>query len=228
MSGQGGKVLPSAEAIALGRKATADNPLRVAVMVSGRGSNMSALVETCRRQSLPVDIVLVTSDRPRPAAFQRAEDLGLQTCSLDRQALGDDMFHQRLVEIFDQARVELIVLAGYMRLLPEAFVHHYLHRIVNIHPSLLPAFPGLKPHQRALEHGVKVSGCTVHLVDSGVDTGPIILQRMVEVRDDDTPESLADRILHEEHIAYPRALALLASGHLQLRGRRVVEVVPEM
>ncbi len=212
------------QGLSLGRPASLEDPLKIAILVSGRGSNMQAIAERSLRGELPVRVVRVIADRFTAQAVARAEALGIDTRVLDYRALGPSEYHNLLAEEIERSGAEWIVLAGYMRILPEPFVRRFEWRIVNIHPSLLPAFPGLHPHRQAIEHGVKLSGCTVHLVDTGVDTGPIILQRAVPVLDDDTPESLAERILAVEHQAYPEALTLLASGRLRLVGRRVVSV----
>ena len=208
--------------IPLGRSASPMDPLKVAVLVSGRGSNMQAIAERAREGELPVRIVRVIADRPTAQAVERAKSLELETSVMDYTALGSREYHRRLADEVTASGAEIVALAGYMRILPEDWVRRFEWRIINIHPSLLPSFPGLSPHRQAIEHGVKLSGCTVHLVDSGVDTGPIILQQAVPVYDDDTPESLASRIITVEHEIYPKALALLASGRLRLVGRRVV------
>ena len=208
--------------IPLFRAASHADPLRVAVLVSGRGSNMEAIAKSAFRGDIPVQVVRVIADRPEAGAIRRAQDLGLEVEVIDRRALGRERYHAELAGAIEACRAELVALAGYMRILPVELVRRFERRIVNIHPSLLPSFPGLEPHRQALEHGVKVSGCTVHLVDEGVDTGPIILQKAVPVLDDDTPESLAARVLEVEHVAYPEALGLAASGKLVLAGRKVV------
>lgn len=214
MIGEGG--------IPLGRTASLEDPLKLAILVSGRGSNMQAIAERSLRGELPVQIVKVIADRPSAQAIERARAMNLKTCVIDYAALGKEEYHRRLADEVARSGAELIALAGYMRILPEAWVRRFEGRIINIHPSLLPAFPGLNPHRQALEHGVKLSGCTVHLVDCGVDTGPIIVQQAVPVYDDDTVETLSARILAVEHNAYAKALELLASGRLRLMGRRVI------
>lgn len=211
-------------AIPLCRPASPGDPLRVAVLVSGRGSNMEAIAAAAARGAIPVRVVKVIADRPGAGAIAKAEARGLEVSVLDHAALGRELYHRRLAEEIEAVGAELIALAGYMRILPAEWVRRFHGRVVNIHPSLLPSFPGLHPHRQALEHGVKVSGCTVHLVDEGVDTGPIIVQKTVPVYDDDTPEALAARVLTVEHEAYPEALSLLASGQLVLAGRRVIRL----
>ncbi len=183
---------------------------------------MEAIAKAAAQGEIPVRIVLVASDRPGAPALDRARALGLPTVALNFKAFADkEAYHRQLAAEVEGAGAEYIALAGYMRILSPSFVARFRHRIVNIHPSLLPAFPGLRPHEQALEYGVKVSGCTVHLVDEGVDSGPILLQRTVPVEDGDTPETLAARVLAEEHRLYPKALELLGSGRLVLEGRRV-------
>ena len=208
----------------LGRKADARDPLRVGILVSGRGSNMEAIIRAAQQGAIPVRPVLVLSDRPGAPALERAGRLGVPAVAIDyRAASSPDAYHAELDRKLREAGVEVVALAGYMRILSSWFVERFADRVLNIHPSLLPAFPGLRPHEQAIAHGVKRSGATVHLVDEGVDSGPIILQEAVEVRDDDTPETLAQRILAVEHVLYPQALALMASGRLRLVGRRVVQ-----
>lgn len=212
----------TADAIPLGRAASFEDPLRVAILVSGRGSNMEAIAQAAARAEAAIRVVKVIADRPGTRAIERARAWGLDTQVLDYRALGREVYHERLAEEIEACRAELIALAGYMRILPPEWVRRFAWRIVNIHPSLLPSFPGLDAHRQAIEHGVKVSGCTVHLVDEGVDSGPIIVQKPVLVHDDDTPETLAARVLPVEHEAYLEALSLLASGKLVLAGRKVV------
>jgi len=208
--------------IPLGRRAGAEDPLRVAVLVSGRGSNMEAIARAAARGDIPVRVVLVASDRPGAPALDKARALGIPAEALDFKAFADrEAFDEVLAARVEAAGAEVIALAGYMRILSPSFVARFRHRIVNIHPALLPAFPGLRPHEQAIEYGVKLSGCTVHLVDDAVDSGPILLQQAVPVEDGDTPETLAARILAEEHRLYPKALGLLATGRLVLEGRRV-------
>ncbi len=210
--------------IPLGRPATSIDPLRIGFMVSGRGSNMVAILKACKEGLIPARPAVVLADRPDAPALAKAGELGVNAVGLDyRTAASAAEYHADVRRHLEDAGVELIVLAGYMRILPADFVHEYTHRIVNIHPSLLPSFPGLRPHEQAIAHGVKVSGATVHLVDDGVDSGPIILQRPVAVHDNDTPEDLAERILAVEHQIYPEAIALMAGGFLYLADRRVIQ-----
>jgi phosphoribosylglycinamide formyltransferase-1 len=198
-------------------------PLRVGVLASGRGSNLQAILDAARAAEFPARVAVVVSDRERAAALTRAAAAGVPAIFLDPKAYGDrDAFDAALLACLDAHRVELVCLAGFMRILGAAFVRRLRGRLVNIHPSLLPAFPGLHAQRQALEHGVKVAGVTVHFADEGVDTGPIIAQASVPVLDDDTEESLSARILVEEHRLYPEVVRLFAEGRLRLEGRRVV------
>lgn len=201
----------------------ATGPSRLVVLASGRGSNLQAIMDAIDAGKLPAEIACVIADRPEAKALERARARGIPAAMLDYRAIADrDLYHSLLADKLDELRPDLIVLAGYMRLMPADIVRRYRWKIVNIHPSLLPAFPGMRPHQQAIEYGVKVSGCTVHFVDEGVDTGPIIKQAVVPVRDDDTPETLAARILVEEHRIYPEAIRLVLEGKLRVEGRRVI------
>ena len=196
--------------------------LPLAVLASGRGSNLGAILEACRRDDFPARVVVVVSDRERAAALERARGEGVNAVFLDPKAYGDRAaYDAALVATLARHRPGLVCLAGFMRLLGPTFVGAFTGRLMNIHPSLLPAFPGLHPHRQALEYGVKVSGATVHFVDDGVDTGPVILQAGVPVRPDDTEDSLSARILVEEHRLYPEAIRLFAEGRLAIAGRRV-------
>ncbi len=196
--------------------------MRTAILASGRGSNLQALIEACQSGYLPIEIVAVGSDQLGTGALQRSEEVGIPTRVFPinnyphRQAQEEDI----LIWI-QENRVELLLLAGYMRVLGPQFISQAQFPIMNIHPSLLPAFPGLHAQRQALEYGVKVSGCTVHLVDQGLDSGPIILQEAVPVLPQDTEESLAQRILEVEHRLYPEAVRLLALGQVERSGRRV-------
>lgn len=195
---------------------------RLVVLASGRGSNLQAILDAIERGELRAEVAAVLSDRPDAPALQRAAKREIPAIPIDYKSFADrDAYHHALLTALNELGPDLIVLAGYMRLLPGWLVRRFPQRIVNIHPSLLPSFPGLNPHQQALDYGVKVSGCTVHFVDEGMDTGPIIMQSVVAVEDDDTAESLAARILHHEHELYPRAIAAILSGRVQLNGRRV-------
>ncbi len=197
-------------------------PLRVGVLASGRGSNFRALAEAAASGRLPAAIVVLVTDRPGAPALDVARAHGIEAVVVDpRQHPSREAHEKAVIGVLEERRVGLVCLAGYMRLLSAGFVGHFAGRLLNIHPSLLPAFPGLHPHRQALEHGVRVSGATVHFVDDGVDTGPIVLQAAVPVHPDDTEATLADRILVEEHRLYPEAVRLFALGRLEIRGRRV-------
>jgi phosphoribosylglycinamide formyltransferase 1 len=198
-------------------------PVRLAVLLSGRGSNFLALHAAVARGELPAEIAVVLSNEPGAPGLARARELGLPAVAVPHRGAGGREAHEAAVgAALAAARAEWICLAGYMRVLSSAFVGRYPRRILNVHPSLLPAFPGLDAQRQAWEYGVRVAGCTVHLVDEGVDSGPVVAQRAVPVADGDTPESLADRILAEEHRAYPAALRRLLTEVWRVEGRRVV------
>ncbi len=203
-------------------------PVPLAVLLSGRGSNFLALQAAIEAGELPARIVRVVSNVEGAPGIARAEALGLPTTILPhgghRNAEGgvDRKGHEAaVIAALEESGAEWICLAGYMRLLSPGFVQRFPRRILNIHPSLLPAFPGLHAQEQAWRHGVRIAGCTVHLVDDGLDSGPIVLQRVVEVRDGDTPDDLARRILQEEHIAYPQALRRLLAEPWRVDGRRL-------
>jgi phosphoribosylglycinamide formyltransferase-1 len=196
---------------------------RIGVLLSGRGSNFLALHDAVRRGELPAAITLVASNVAGAPGLERARERGLPAVAIPHRGEPDRSSHEaKLIAALAAAGVEWVCLAGYMRLLSPAFVAAFPRRIVNIHPSLLPAFPGIDAHAQAIAHGVRLSGCTVHLVDEGLDSGPIVVQRAVEVLDDDTPETLAARILEQEHLAYPEAMRLLLTRRWEVRGRRLV------
>jgi phosphoribosylglycinamide formyltransferase-1 len=198
--------------------------LRVGVMASGRGSNLGAILERSLDGSIDVDVAVVVSDVESAPALDRARAAGVPALFIHpgrhRTRLTPEA-EARYVRALTEHDVDVVCLAGFMRILHDSFLERFRGRIVNIHPSLLPAFPGLDAQTQAFEYGVKWSGCTVHFVDAGVDTGPIILQKAVPVREDDTAESLASRILEREHEAYPEALQLIAEDRLMIEGRRV-------
>ena len=188
-------------------------PLRVGVLASGRGSNLQAILDATRLPDFPARVVVVIADRERAMALERAAGAGVPGVFLDPKAYGDrETYDAALLACLEEHGVELVCLAGFMRILGAAFVRRLRGRLINIHPSLLPAFPGLHAQRQALHHGVKVAGATVHFVDEGVDTGPIIAQASVPVRDDDTEESLSERILVQEHRLYPDVIRRLAEG----------------
>jgi phosphoribosylglycinamide formyltransferase 1 len=193
---------------------------RVAILISGRGSNMVALIEAAKARDFPAEIAVVISNRAEAGGLERARASGIATEIIESKPFGKDRaaFEKVLEEKLAQHRIELICLGGFMRLFTAEFVQRWYGRMLNIHPSLLPSFPGLDPHGQALKAGVKISGATVHFVIPETDAGPIVMQGAVAVRDDDTTESLSERILTVEHRIYPAALRLLASGRLKLEG----------
>ena len=198
------------------------SPHRIGVLISGRGSNLMAILDRIAAGELDARVELVICNRPEAPGAVAARGRGVDTVILDDRDSPDREAHdRRMAEALEARNVQLVCLAGYMRLLSSWFIGRFRNRILNIHPSLLPAFPGVTAQRDALEHGVKVAGCTVHFVDERMDTGPIVLQQAVPVRDDDTADSLAGRILDEEHRLYSRAIELFFSGRLQIEGRRV-------
>jgi phosphoribosylglycinamide formyltransferase-1 len=195
---------------------------RVGILISGRGSNMVALVTAMRDGRIPALPAVVISNVPDAAGLSTAREWGIDTAIVDHTSIKPREAHERAVlDVLTRHRVDIVCLAGYMRRLSRLMVEAFRGRILNIHPALLPAFPGLDAQEAALQHGVKVAGCTVHLVDEQVDHGPIVLQATVPVEDDDTVLTLSARILEQEHALYPKALALLAEGRLEIVGRRV-------
>ena len=193
---------------------------RVAILISGRGSNMAALIEAAGANDFPAEIVVVISNRADAGGLERAKASGIATVAIESKPFGKDRaaFEAALQAALDQHRVELICLGGFMRLLTAEFAQRWYGRMLNIHPSLLPSFPGLDPQGQALRAGVKISGATVHFVIPETDAGPIVMQGAVAVADDDTAETLAERILGVEHRIYPDALRLLAGGQARLEG----------
>ncbi|MCL4796436.1 MAG: phosphoribosylglycinamide formyltransferase [Bryobacteraceae bacterium] len=195
---------------------------RIAILVSGRGSNFEAIARCIREGRLEAQIAMLLSNRADAAALKTAASFGLPHHCLPSQGVATDDWARQAVELLAPLNVDLICLAGFMRRVGQPLLDAYPGRILNIHPSLLPAFPGLEVQQQALDYGVKFSGCTVHFVDSGLDTGPIVAQAMVPVLDNDTARTLAARILVEEHRIYPQAIALVLSGKYRVEGRRVL------
>lgn len=202
-----------------------ERKFRIGVLGSGKGSNFVAVADACRAGTAPAEIVLVLSDVAEAGILPRAHERGIPARFVQpgkfRTKL-DEGAEQAYIEALRAAGVDLVVLAGFMRVLKGAFLDAFAGRIINIHPSLLPSFPGLEAWKQALAHGSKVTGCTVHYVDAGVDSGPIIGQRAVPVLDDDTAETLHQRIQVAEHALYPRCVAALARGEITVRGRRVI------
>lgn len=195
---------------------------RIGVLLSGGGTNLQALINACRDGNFPARIAVVISNHPKAYGLKRAQQNNLPTVVVEQNHyLNREHFDQALREVLDHAGVDLICLAGFMRILSSSFVQHYQGRLLNIHPSLLPAFPGLNVHQKALDAGVRFSGATVHFVDEGVDTGPIVIQAVVPVLQDDNAEHLAKRILKQEHRIYPMAVRLFAEDRLRISGKQV-------
>jgi phosphoribosylglycinamide formyltransferase-1 len=193
---------------------------RVAILISGRGSNMATLIEAASADDFPAEIVVVISNRADAGGLERARANGIATLTIESRPFGRDRaaFETALQSALDQHKIELICLGGFMRLFTAEFVQRWHGRMLNIHPSLLPSFPGLDPQAQALRAGVKISGATVHFVIPQTDAGPIVMQGAVAVRDDDTPETLAARILEIEHRIYPDALRLVARGEVRIEG----------
>lgn len=201
----------------------ADVPLRLGVLASGRGSNLQAILDASVTPDFPARVVVVVSDREGAQALERARAQGVPARWLNAKDFGDrEAYDAAVGRELEAHKVDLVCLAGFMRILTPGFVRAWAGRVLNIHPGLLPAFPGLAAQRQALEYGVKIAGATVHFVDEGVDTGPIVLQASVPVLPDDTEASLSARILVEEHRLYPEAIRLFAEGRLTIRGRRVI------
>ena len=195
---------------------------RVSVLASGRGSNFQAIIDSVESGRLEVAIGSLITDNPQAYAIERAKGAGIPVQLVDFASFRErGAYEAGILQAMEDAAADLFVLAGYMRILGGNVVRRFSGRLINIHPALLPSFPGLHAQAQALRHGVKVSGCTVHFVDEGMDTGPIILQRCVPVLDDDDEESLSARILSQEHIALPEAIGLFCEGRLKIEGRRV-------
>lgn len=193
--------------------------LRIGVLVSGRGTNLQAIIDSIQRGDLSAEIAIVISDNQNAMALERAKRANIPTAYVKPGKKSE--FEGEIIRILEENNVELIVLAGFMRILSSNFVNHFPLRIINIHPSLLPSFPGLEAQRQALEYGVKITGCTVHFVNEMVDAGPIILQEAVPVYDNDTVESLSNRILEKEHKILVEAIRLFSENRLRVVGRRV-------
>ena len=195
---------------------------KIGVVVSGRGSNLQSIIDNIAEGRLEVEVAIVVSDHKDAFALERAAKAGITTAMVERKGCKDKAeFEDKIDAALRNAGAELVVLAGFMRILTGHFISRWEHKIINIHPALLPSFKGLDAQGQAVDYGVKVSGCTVHFVDEGTDTGPIILQKVVPVLDDDTEETLAARILKEEHKALPEAIRLWSEGRLTIQGRKV-------
>lgn len=193
------------------------------VLASGRGSDLQSIIDAVQAGQIKAKIGVVLTDKPNVMALQRAEKAGIPAICIDRkQCSGREEFEHKLVEQLKKYGVTLVILAGFMRILSPYFVNEFKNCIMNIHPSLLPSFGGAHAHRDVLAYGVKVSGCTVHFVDEGMDSGPIIMQKAVPVLDDDTEETLAARVLEQEHIIYPKVIELYLAGKIHVNGRHVI------
>jgi phosphoribosylglycinamide formyltransferase-1 len=197
---------------------------RLGVLISGRGSNLLAIADAIREGDLDAEIAVVISNRAEAQGLVLARERGISTVCLPSRGSDREVYDRQLVAELCAAQVDLVCLAGFMRILSGHLIREFAGRILNIHPSLLPAFPGLDAQHQALEHGVKFSGCTVHFVDEGLDSGPILKQAIVPVLGDDTSDSLSARILKEEHRIYTEAIRLVLSGRFRIEGRRVIEL----
>lgn len=195
---------------------------KLGILLSGRGSNFEAIARNVQSGEIPAEIAVIVSNRQEALGLVRATEMGYATRIVRSKGKEREAFDREVVAILEEFQVGLVCLAGFMRILSPYFVRHFPRRILNIHPALLPSFPGEDAQRQALEHGVKFTGCTVHFVDEGVDTGPIVCQAVVPVRDDDTVATLSARILAEEHRIYSQAICLLVDGKLSFEGRRVL------
>jgi phosphoribosylglycinamide formyltransferase-1 len=195
---------------------------RLGILLSGRGSNFEAIADSVEAGRIPAEIAIVISNRAEAPGLERARQRGLDAVCIPSRGMEREVYDRLLITALRERQVDLVCLAGYMRLLSAAFIREFPLRILNIHPSLLPAFPGLDAQHQAWEYGVKISGCTVHFVDEHLDAGPIILQAAVPVENDDTAETLAARILKEEHRLYSEAIRIVLEGRYRIEGRRVV------
>ncbi|MBU0630430.1 MAG: phosphoribosylglycinamide formyltransferase [Candidatus Margulisbacteria bacterium] len=196
--------------------------LKLGILISGQGSNLQAIIDACESGKVPAKIVVVISNNPDAYGLERARKHNLPAVAIDHRIYSDrNTYELEIVKVLQQHGVELVCLAGYMRIVGEVLLRHYQGKMVNIHPALLPSFPGLHAQRQALEHGVLITGCTVHFVDEGCDTGPIIIQSAVPIMEKDTEETLSERILQQEHAIYPEAIRLIAEDKLKIEGRRV-------
>ncbi len=197
--------------------------LKLGVLISGRGSNLQSIIDHIEAGKIPAKIEVVISDKKEAYGLERAKRHGIEALFIDPKAYPSrEEFEKAVGDELEKRGVELICLAGFMRILSPYFVNRFKNRIINIHPALLPSFPGLHGQKQALDYGVKIAGCTVHFVDEGVDSGPIIIQAAVPVYDDDTEDTLSARILRYEHKIYPMAIKLIAEGRVRVEGRRVI------
>jgi phosphoribosylglycinamide formyltransferase-1 len=196
--------------------------LRIGVLASGGGTNLQSIIDRCQDDSLDAEIAVVICNNPGAAALERAAQAGIASrCINHRDFSSREDFDTAVVRALQESDVELVVLAGFMRIITQTFIDAFPDRVINIHPALLPSFPGLHVQQQAIDYGARFSGCTVHFVDGGVDTGPILIQAVVPVLQNDTVETLAARILEQEHRIYPRAIQLIAENRVHINGRQV-------
>ena len=196
--------------------------VKLGVLASGRGTNLQSIIDHIKLGELEADIKIVISDKREAGALKKARKEKISHQFIDPKEYNTDKeFEKQIVKTLKRCQVELVVMAGFMRIMSPYFIDHFRNRVMNIHPSLLPSFPGLNAHEQALEYGVKVSGCTVHFADEGMDSGPIILQKTVPVNSDDTVETLSDRILEKEHIIYPEAIRLYEEGKIEVVDKKV-------
>ena len=197
---------------------------RLGILISGRGSNFLAIADSIAHGRLEAEIAVVISNRPEAGGLDLARARGLKAIELPSRGQDREIYDRQMIAALRANQVDLVCLAGYLRILSGHFIREFPQRILNIHPSLLPAFPGLDSQHQALAHGVKFTGCTVHFVDEGLDSGPIIQQAVVPILDEDTPATLSARILKEEHRIYTEAIALILSGNYRIDGRRVIPI----
>ena len=197
--------------------------LRIGVLASGSGTNLQAIIDRCQDGSLAAEIAVVITNNPGAGALDRADKAGIPTLCINHRDFSQrEDFDTAVVKALQDARVDLVVLAGFMRIITQTFIDAFPERVINIHPALLPAFPGLHVQQQALDYGARFSGCTVHFVDGGVDTGPIIIQAVVAILPEDDADTLSARILEQEHKIYPRAIQLISEGRVRVDGRQVI------
>jgi phosphoribosylglycinamide formyltransferase-1 len=196
--------------------------INIGVLISGRGSNLQAIIDAAEKGEIPAKVAVVISNNPAAYGLERANKHGIPVSVIDNREYKDkNTYELEMVKVLEQHQVELVCLAGYMRIVGPVLLDRYQGKMINIHPSLLPSFPGLHAQRQALDHGVLITGCTVHYVDAGCDTGPIIIQSAVPVLEKDTEETLSERILQQEHAIYPQAIKLIAEGKLRIEGGKV-------
>lgn len=197
--------------------------LKIGVLASGRGSNFQSIVDSIESGRINAQVAVLITDKPDAYALERARNHNIQGVYINPKDFGSrDQYYVRIVEELESRGVGLVVLAGFMRIVGKTLLDAYVNKVMNIHPALLPSFPGLHGQKQAVDYGVKISGCTVHFVDEGMDTGPVILQAAVQVLDDDTEDTLSERILKHEHRIFPEAIKLFAEGRLRVEGRKVI------